>query len=273
MHPVPILMYHSVAALKNPAYDRWCVSPARFAEQLSVLAGTGYVAMTTGDYVDHLERGAALPEKVVIITFDDGLQDFLTGALPILGRFGFGATLYVTAGMIGKTGRWLAPLGEGNRPMLTAEEVRLVAAAGIEIGGHSMTHPELDTLTAAEALDEIGGSRRRLEDILAAPVRSFAYPHGYNSSQTQEIVRKVGYRSAVRVRHALSERNEARYGMSRLIITEDLDASRFLALIEGKGVPVAPPQERLAGRLWRTARRVRRWRDRSAASRQDREAR
>lgn len=264
MHPVPILMYHSIAALKNPAYDRWCVSPARFHEQLSVLADNGYAVMTTGDYVDQLDRGGTLPKKVAVITFDDGLQDFLTGALPILDRFGFRATLYVVAGMVGKTSRWLEALGEGDRPMLTAEELRAVARAGIEIGGHSMTHPELDVLTPVDAMYEIDGSRRVLEDILGMPPRSFAYPHGYNSSTTRKIVERAGYRSAVRVRHALSERDEFRFGMSRLIITEDLDARRFLALIEGQGALVAPPQDRLIGMLWRYTRRMRRWRDKRA---------
>lgn len=266
MHPVPILMYHSVAELKNPAYDRWCVSPQRFHEHLSALADNGYAVLTTGKYVDLLETGAVLPEKFVVITFDDGLQDFLTGAFPILDRFGFSATLYVTAGMVGMTSRWLSPLGEGQRPMLNDEELRFLVRSGIEIGGHSMTHPELDILDPGSAMAEIGGSRRVLEEMLGVAVRSFAYPHGYNAPKTREIVASAGYRSAVRVRHALSERNEGRFGLSRLIITEDLDTDRFLALIQGAGVLVAPPQDRLIGKIWRSTRRLRRWREQFAAA-------
>jgi peptidoglycan/xylan/chitin deacetylase (PgdA/CDA1 family) len=266
MQPVPILMYHSVGERKNPAYDMWCVSPQRLQEQFSALKQKGYAVLTVGDYVDRLQTGAALPAKFVVITFDDGLQDFLTGAFPILDRFGFPATLYVAAGLIGKTSVWLAPLGEGQRPMLTADELRFLARSGIEIGGHTMTHPELDVLAPKVATAEIQGSRQVLEDIIGAPVHSFAYPHGYNSAKTREIVRNAGYRSAVRVRHALSERDEGRFGLSRLIITEDLDADRFLALIRGSGIPVAPPQDRLIGTLWRTVRRLRRWRNQRAAT-------
>lgn len=261
MHPIPILMYHSVGPRRNAEYDRWCVSEARFAEQMSALASAGYAVLTTGDYVERLEAGAALPDRFVVLTFDDGLRDFLTGAVPILQRFGFPATLYVVAGRVGLTSRWLAPLGEGQRPMLTTEELCVLARSGVEIGGHTMTHPELDILSPARAMAEIAGSRRVLEDMLGVPVRSFAYPHGYNSSRTRAIVERAGYRSAVRVRHAHSERGECRFGLSRLIITEDLTAERFMALIDGPGRLVAPPQDRLIADLWRSTRRLRQWRN------------
>ncbi|MBD1206689.1 MAG: polysaccharide deacetylase family protein [Rhodobacteraceae bacterium] len=264
MTPVSILMYHSVGARQNPAYDRWCVSPQRFRDQMSALAESGYAVLTTGDYVDRLASGAALPDRFVVLTFDDGLQDFLTGAAPILGRFGFPATVYVVAGRVGLTSRWLAPLGEGHRPMLTTDELRQLARSGIEIGGHTMTHPELDILDPARAMAEIGGSRRVLEDILGSPVRSFAYPHGYNSARTRAIVERAGYQSAVRVRHAHSERSECRFGLSRLIITEDLDPQRFMRLIGGPERVVAPPQDRLIADLWRSTRRLRHWRDQRA---------
>lgn len=260
MHPVPILMYHSVGPRRNPDYDRWCVSPARFEEQMAALAAAGYAVLTTGDYVERIAAGVGLPDRFVVLTFDDGLQDFLTGAFPILQKFGFPATLYVVAGRVGMTSRWLAPLGEGQRPMLTTEELRFLARSGIEIGGHTMTHPELDILGPARAMGEIAGSRRVLEDLLGAPVRSFAYPHGYNSARTREIVERAGYRSAVRVRHAHSERGECRFGLSRLIITEEMAAEPFMALVAGPGRLVAPPQDRLIADLWRSARWLRQWR-------------
>lgn len=262
--PVPILMYHSVGRRKNPAYDRWCVSPERFHEQMSALANGGYEVLTTGDYVARRQSGAPFPERFAVLTFDDGLQDFLTGAFPILDAFGFPATLYVVAGRIGSSSVWLGPLGEGERPMLDADQLRHLAQSGIEIGGHSMTHPELDALSLADARAEITESRRVLEDILGSPVVSFAYPHGYNSRITRRIVAEAGYRSAVRVRHALSLRGENRFGMSRLIITEDLDSGRFMQLLEGPGAPVAPAQDRLAGDLWRMWRRMRRFHHRHA---------
>lgn len=265
-YPVPILMYHSVARRANPAYDRWCVSPQRFREQMSVLAARGYRVMTTGDFVARRRSVASLTGRSVVLTFDDGLRDFLTGAFPILGEFGFPATLYVVAGLVGETSRWLAPLGEGHRPMLDADELRLLARSGIEIGGHTMSHPELDVLCPAAARAEIAESRRLLEGFLGAPVTSFAYPHGYSSRVTRRIVAEAGFRSAVRVRHAHSDLDESEFGLSRLIVTEDLDPERFIELIEGPDRLVAPPQDRLVADLWRSWRRLRGYRIRCAAA-------
>lgn len=257
MRPVVILVYHSVGERKNPAYDRWCVTVERFREQMAVLAEGGYSVLTTGDYVARRRSGVPLPERFVVMTFDDGLRDFLTGAFPILDAFGFPATLYVVAGLVGKSSRWLGPLGEGDRPMLGPAELRFLAAAGIEIGGHTMTHPELDILEPEAARKEIEGSRRVLQDMIEAPVTSFAYPHGYNSRMTRRIVEEAGYHSAVRVRHALSEAGECIFGLSRLVVTEDLDRDAFRALLERQDHPVAPPQDRVIGTLWRLGRRLR----------------
>lgn len=258
MQPVAILMYHSIAERANPAYDRWCVSPRLFRAQMAALAASGHAVLTTGDYVDRLRAGAPLPERFAVLTFDDGLHDFLTGAMPILDSFGFPATLYVVAGRVGLSSRWLAPLGEGRRPMLTSDALRDLSRSGIEIGGHSMTHPELDILPPDAAMAEIACSRRVLEDMLGTPVHSFAYPHGYNSALTRTLVERAGYRSAVRVRDAHSDRNECRFGLSRLIVTEDHDPDRLLALIQGPPRLVAPPQDRLISGLWRSTRRLRR---------------
>ena len=259
MHPVPILAYHSVAELENALYDHWCVSPRRFREQMSVLADRDYSVLTTSGFVDWLQSGAPLPERCAVLTFDDGLQDFRTGAVPILQEFDFPATLYVVAGLIGKTSQWLAALGEGERPMLDASELRELAEFGIEIGGHSMTHPELDVLDRQAAYDEIFNSRVVLEDTLGTAVRSFAYPHGYSSRTTRKLVQDAGYASAVRVRHALSEVSESVFGLSRLVITEEHDRDAFLSLLEGPGLPVAPSQDRLVADAWRLARRFRHW--------------
>ena len=260
MHPVPILAYHSVAKLDNPLYDRWCVSPQRFGEQMSVLAEKGYSVLTTSALVGLLQSGTPLPERCAVLTFDDGLQDFLTGAVPILNRFGFPATLYVVAGLIGQTSRWLAPLREGDRPMLQASELRELHQAGIEIGGHSMTHPQLDVIDAKAAFEEMRKSRVVLEDVIGAPVRSFAYPHGYSSRKVRRLVQEAGYSSAVRVRHAMSDISENLFTLSRLIITEEHDKDRFFDLIQGSGVPVAPSQDRLIADLWRVVRKLQRWR-------------
>lgn len=254
---VPILMYHSVDTACDDAYRRWMMLPDEFERHVEMMAAEGYRAVRVSELAQMLSGRTPLPERVVAITFDDGLRDFLTGAMPILQRHGLAATLYVVAGLVGRTSRWLADLGEGARPMLDWTELRDIAAAGIEIGAHSLTHPELDVLSRKRATEEIAGSKAVLEDALGRPVLSFAYPHGYSSRQTREIVRQAGFGSACRVRHALSSAQENPMVLSRVIMTSDIGTGDLGRLLGGQGLPVAPPADRLAIRAWRTYRRIR----------------
>lgn len=259
MQPVPILMYHSVADKVDPRYRTWSVTVSRFAAHMAMLADNGYSVFGVSTAVSRLRAGLPLPDKYVVLTFDDGLQDFLSGAVPVLDTYGFQATLYVVAGAVDRTSDWLTPLGEGERPMLTAEELSELHANGVEIGAHSYTHPELDLLDRIACANEIRASRLALENMIGAQVLSFAYPYGYASRTTRALVQEAGFQSAVRVRHALSDISENRFGLSRLIVTHDLDETGLLALIQGRGVPVAPSLDRFSGTCWRIARR---WRKR-----------
>ena len=257
MRTIPILMYHSVADQVDTRYRTWAVTPSRFASHMAALADNGYSAFGISTILSRLDAGVPLPDKFVALTFDDGLQDFLIGAFPVLEEHRFQATLYVVAGRVASSSSWLATLGEGDRPMLRVEEIRDLHFNGIEIGAHSLTHPELDLLGKKACEREIRDSRLVLEDMIGARVSSFAYPHGYASPTTRHLVGEAGYESAVRVRHALSHETENRYGLSRLIVTQKHDPEGLIALLQGKGIPTAPPQDRLAGTCWRIARRIR----------------
>jgi peptidoglycan/xylan/chitin deacetylase (PgdA/CDA1 family) len=255
MQSVPILMYHSVGVTLSAAYGRWVVSPARFARHMALLTAQGYVPLSVSAFVAARGSMGAMPSRPVVITFDDGLSDFATGALPILARHGFPATLFVVTGYVGASAAWLQPIGEGQRPMLGWSEIDDLVAAGVEIGAHSHTHPQLDILAPATAAEEIRASKAILEDRLGRAVTSFAYPHGYASRKTRELVREAGFASACRVRHALSSDAEDAFALSRLIVTDDLDDEAFMALLNGDGLPVAPPADRIASLGWRFVRR------------------
>lgn len=258
--PIPILLYHSIDERCAPAYRRLAVTPEQFELQLRWLADAGYAPLTISSLVAALDRGTGLPERPAAITFDDGFRDFIVGALPILEKLLFSATLYVATGYIGSTSRWLVELDEGARPMLSASEIRSVAAAGVECGAHTVTHPELDVLRRPQAQAEIRNSKMRLEDILGDEVRTFAYPFGYASTRTRRLVAEAGFDSACRVRHALSAPGEERYALSRVVMTQDIGHDEMDALFgDEPALPVAPPINRLGARPWRLARRVRGW--------------
>jgi peptidoglycan/xylan/chitin deacetylase (PgdA/CDA1 family) len=151
--------------------------------------------------------------------------------LPILDRYGATATLYVTTAYLGATSRWLEGLGEGRRAMLSAAEVREVAAAGIEIGGHSHTHRELDRLRPPDLAEEVATCTRILEDALGVRLRSFAYPFGYHHAGVRRAVREAGYTSACEVGHLPSSTVDDPFALRRWIVPRDIGMAEFRQLV------------------------------------------
>ena len=191
----------------------------------------------------------------VVLTFDDGFADFAANAWPLLTDRGLAATLYVTAGDLGGRSEWLASAGV-RLPMLTPREIADLAADGCEIGAHSMTHPHLDCLPHAVAYEEIRHSKDVLEQVLGQAVDTFAYPHGYHSRATKELVMAAGYRSATAVRNALSHADDDRYAIARVTVTSDFGTADLARVLTGTGVRTAGPRESWQTSVWRQARRL-----------------
>lgn len=257
---IPILLYHSVGNAGTPAYRRWIVDPSVFERHMACIRAEGCTAVTVSELVNRMRDGL-LPTRTVAVTFDDGLRDFATNALPILRQYELPATLYVCTGYVGATSRWLRALGEGERSMLTWTDLQDLRQEGVEIGAHTRCHPQLDLLPSGHAREEIEGSRHDLEDRLGMVVRSFAYPHGYHSPRVRALVIAAGYESACAVKHRLSVPTDDRFALARIIVDPRVTMATFRQWLRGEALPVVAPGRRLATVGWRTARRVRvRWR-------------
>jgi peptidoglycan/xylan/chitin deacetylase (PgdA/CDA1 family) len=188
-----ILMYHAVADVATDPY-RLAVSPRRFAEQLAWLERAGLRGVGVGELVNAMAAGRA--GGLVGLTFDDGYTSVLDTVLPELGRRGFGATAFIITGRLGGTNDWDdGPVW----PLLGRAGVRELAAAGLEIGSHSQTHPRLAGAGARRQEAEVTASRERLEDLLSAPVRGFAYPYGSMDEAARYAVGRAGYEYACAV--------------------------------------------------------------------------
>lgn len=258
---IPVLLYHSVAGDVDGAFAPYTVSPATFARHLDLVVESGSTALTFSGLVDALTGAAPMPERPVVITFDDGFADFATAAWPELATRRLPATLYVTTGALGSTSTWLERDGAGDRPMLTWDDVVALDAAGCEIGAHTVTHVPLDCVDRPLAEREIRGSRAALEDALGHEVRTFAYPHGHHDRHVRRLVIDAGFESAAAVRNALSHPRDDVFAVARVTVRRDDSDARIAELIDGRGAPIAPRRELARTKVWR---RVRRHRHRSA---------
>lgn len=253
-HTLAVLMYHSVSSIREGPMRTFAVPPELLREQLAALSGAGYRLVGLSEALDLLDGGRTDP--LVALTFDDGYVDFLDHAVGVLAEAGAGATLYMSVGHMGGPADWLGTQAGALGPIMTWPQLAEVAAAGIEIGNHSLIHHPLDVLPAAQLDREIRDSRDRLADAVAAPIRSFAYPHGYNSAAVRAVVARYGHTNACEVGRRLHRNGADRFAVSRFQPTPDHRGDDLLRLVHGEGPHLVPGLKRVAQPGWRVTRRV-----------------
>jgi peptidoglycan/xylan/chitin deacetylase (PgdA/CDA1 family) len=251
---LPVLLYHSISDDASSEVARFAISPKVFDDHMRHLEEEGYSSMRVTEFLPVLQgRSEVLPDRPVLVTFDDGFRDFLTNAVPIMQRHGIASTLYATTGFMGD-GEVPGTNRSGDR-MLTWGDLAEVASQGVEVGGHTHTHPMLDTLPRAGARDEVTRCKELIEHHLTAPVASFAYPHGYSSAWVRRVVAEAGYTSACAVKNAMSHTGDDPFAIARLMLETTHTRTDFLRMLAGEGVPVARSRDQLKTRGWRMARR------------------
>jgi peptidoglycan/xylan/chitin deacetylase (PgdA/CDA1 family) len=252
---IPILMYHSVSdgsdigsedsgneakreANAHPYY-RTSTSPQRFAEQIQYLHGNGYRTVSLAEAVCALRgqspvAGKQVADKPVVITFDDGYQDFYRHAFPVLSQCGFSATVFLPTAYIGET-----PISFKGRDCLTWVEVRELNRHGIRFGSHTVTHPQLRDLSCATVKDEISGSKQTIEEKLGSEVESFAYPYAFPQTDTnfrnmlRDLLLQTGYRNGVCTIVGLARHQSDPFFMERLPVNTCDDDALLQAKLAG----------------------------------------
>lgn len=176
---IPVLMYHHVGpAIEN--FDRdLTVSTEQFEAQLRFLSRRGYHGIRPSDWLAWVQKGKPLPERPMLLTFDDAFEDLKESVFPLLQRYGFGGLVFVATTFVGKTNLWDEHRGFSLRPCMNADQIRYWAAHGIDFGAHSRNHPDMTKLTEAEVRGELAGSQADLEEITGTRIISFAYPFGH----------------------------------------------------------------------------------------------
>ncbi|HEA47228.1 MAG TPA: polysaccharide deacetylase family protein [bacterium] len=218
---IPVLMYHMVSPGKKEKYR---ISPEKFASQMEYLSKKGYQTISPDKLLEFVnpaparrsgvKGGRALPEKPVLLTFDDGYKDNFTYAYPILKKYNFKATIFLVTQYMGKKNGW----GQEDEEILSWEEIGEMKKEGFFFGSHTHTHPNLLELSRDKVLSEIRDSKRILEGRLKELIGFFAYPYGKFNSQIEKMVKEAGYLGAFSTLPGKNGRNEDPFLLRRILI-------------------------------------------------------
>lgn len=229
-------MYHALVEQPHASHHSLHIEVSRFAEQLAWLHAQGYAALTVGELAEHLASGRLSP-KTVVITFDDGYQSLRQWAAPLLARYGFRATLFLTTDFVGKADYAAAPADfaqaapPGDRP-LTWAEVRELSAAGWAIEAHSCTHRPHAGLAAADLSRELAHSQELIERELGSPVRFYAFPYGSYDRRSLRALGAAGYWAGFSVHGGLVSRRSDRRRLPRIELNTSCELPLFIRLVQ-----------------------------------------
>lgn len=175
---IPILYYHSI--MVEPG-NELRMPPEQFNEQMAYLSTHGYYVLTPDELYNDLYDNGTLPDKPILITFDDGYEDNNTNALPILKKYNFTATVFMVSSYINRKG------------FLTSDELKELQSAGWTIGGHTVNHLDFSKVDSNTVNNELKNSKITLENMLGKQVKYFCYPFGGYNSNVITQVKQSGY--------------------------------------------------------------------------------
>jgi peptidoglycan/xylan/chitin deacetylase (PgdA/CDA1 family) len=215
--PVPILMYHQVSDAPRERFLKYTVTGRAFAAQMKWLAANDYSTIDLPTLLARRRGAAPIPRKrTVVITFDDGFRECASIATPAMEAYGFSATFFLVAGLMGNSSRWLMTERGIEFPIMSWDDARQLERAGHHCESHSMTHPRLAELSSGACRDELSRARAMIEDELGHPVRYLAYPFGSESQQVRDIAADCGYDAACTVAIGISAAGDDVYALPRV---------------------------------------------------------
>ncbi|MDO8583264.1 MAG: polysaccharide deacetylase family protein [bacterium] len=205
---IPILLYHYVEHVQDKGdtiRQSLNIFPNVFEEQVKTLSENGYTFMTASELADVLDGKKSLPQKPILLTFDDGHWDLFTDILPILEKYHAKATAYIISGFI------------GGSDFLTDDQMKKVVQSRlIEIGAHTVHHVGLAYKLLTLVQFEVASSKKQLEDTYHIRVGSFAYPGGSFDQQAANVVKNAGFRTAVSTIPGIQQNQSNRFFLHRI---------------------------------------------------------
>ncbi|MGL4925906.1 MAG: polysaccharide deacetylase family protein [Plesiomonas shigelloides] len=237
---IPVIMYHRFITNDSEKGVHGTYMQVDMLEKhFKLLKKLGYETLTFSDLKKNGTISRFAPgKKYCVITVDDGYQDNLTRLLPLLQKYNFKATVYAVTGE--KFNRWdVENKDNPERPvsLMTADELRAITASGhVEIGGHTLTHPKLNTLDESTQRHEIHENKQQLESILSQKLTSFAYPYGIHNDDSKRIAKELGFDFAVATNNGPLALHEDLYQIRRIAIFPRTDTFGLWRKVRGNYV-------------------------------------
>lgn len=215
---VPILMYHSIATQPGNILR---IPKTRFDEQMKWLKDNGYSSVTLDEAYEAVSEKKELPEKSVVITFDDGYIDNYENAFPVLKKYGMSGTVFMITGKI----------DDKANGYLTADMLKEMDKSVLKIEAHTIDHKDLDKLSYKKQLEELKGSKETLENLLDRKIEFMAFPSGKYNSNTIKAAKESGYKMCFKMNGGQGTIDDDIYEFPRFFVGEDM--GEFEERIEG----------------------------------------
>lgn len=232
---IPVLNYHQI---NDKDHNALTVPVADFEREMAYLKADGYTSITPEQLSDHLKYGKPLPEKPVMITFDDGYRDNYTNAFPILQKYGFTASIFLVSDFMGRFDNYL-----------TWEQVQEMSEAGINMESHTLSHVELAGLPHDELYKQLMGGKLATEWKTLKFVKYMAYPCGNMDEAAMTAVKDCGYEGGFTVRYDLVHSWDDAYEMPRVPIFGNVQGSFLRFKLRLHGAALFGRLERLRAQL------------------------
>lgn len=210
---IPVVMYHSIDYEKG---NELRVPKEKFREQMKYLKDNAYTTLSLDELYSFIINNKPIPEKSIVLTFDDGYKDNYNNAYPILKEFGFNATVFVITNCVDKEAAFL-----------TSKQLKEMEKNKIDIESHTLNHDKLDKLSYDKQIETLKGSKEYLEKLLNKKIKYIGYPYGEYNDTAVKATKDTGYTMAFTTESGWANKNQGVYTLHRVYISANYNMEEF----------------------------------------------
>jgi peptidoglycan/xylan/chitin deacetylase (PgdA/CDA1 family)/trans-aconitate methyltransferase len=228
---VPVLMYHQIATDGPEELARYRTDPDTLAEQMLWLRRNGYHTINPEQLAWFIVNDHPFWGRPLLITFDDGYEDFAEQAWPILKANDLSAEVFIVTDLVGRRAEWDASFG-APAPLMDADKIVTLATEGVSFGSHLASHPRSDRLSSSELAEELLRSRIQLEKWLERPVTSLAAPFGCTDQRLRILAGECGYKTVFNTVSRAARLKDDLFDLPRIEVRGDCELEAFVRSLE-----------------------------------------